>query len=91
MYTTMRDARLDLAAMEKFIEGSQLDYLIVKAVALTAEKPPTGTWTLLTEAGKRPPYSFYFSAKADVAQYMLQEAVTPTLSRRAVTLGAGAE
>jgi hypothetical protein len=87
----MSEAKADLSAMEKFIEGSQLDYLIVKAVALTAEKPPTGTWTLLTERGKRPPFSFYFSAKSDVGQFMLQEAVTPTMSRKAVTLGAGAE
>lgn len=89
--TTMSAAKADLMAMEKAIERTQLDYLLVKAVALTAEKQPTGAWQLITERGTKPPRSFYFSAKSDVALYMVQEAVQPTMARRAVTLGSGAE
>lgn len=83
--TVLRPARKDLIALEAVVEGSKLDYLLVRPTGLTPEEPPIGSWKLLTapkQGGLR-----LSLAKKDVAEFMIKEAVQPTFHRTAVTIG----
>lgn len=85
LLNVFRNVKNDLIRMEDIVEKSGLDYLLVRPVGLTPEEPPRGSWKLLMS---REDGALSFNiAKADVASYMLQEAVTPTLRKRAVTIG----
>ena len=77
----------DLAAMERVTQSSSLDYLLVRAAGLSAEEPVTGDWKLLTARGSKLKFSFFSVAKSDVAQFMLGEALQPTMHSTAVTIG----
>jgi len=82
-------AKRDLVRQEALVRDSGLDYLLVKPVGLTPELAPSNTWKVLTsdassEAGQPLDFSI---AKADVAAFMLQEALHPTLHRACATLG----
>ncbi len=69
-----------------------LDYLVVRAMGLTPSEPARGSVALLRahdyENGRRGKLGSSV-AKDDVAAFMLQEAITPTLSRTVVTVGPG--
>eukprot|EP00951_Prasinocladus_malaysianus_P018772 scaffold150636_cov45-Prasinocladus_malaysianus.AAC.1 len=78
-------AHKDLLAMEKNVRSSELDYLLVRPMGLTPEEPPKGKWDVLDKKGKT-----NLSAsicKEDVASFMLQQALNPTYSKTAVTVG----
>mmetsp|Transcript_7891 Transcript_7891/g.15465 ORF Transcript_7891/g.15465 Transcript_7891/m.15465 type:complete len:438 (-) Transcript_7891:1228-2541(-) len=72
-------------------DGYRLDYLIVRPVGLTPEEPPVGRWDLLAspeDGMKGGGLGLAVSvAKADVAAFLLSEAVNPTLHNRGVTIG----
>lgn len=83
--TRYRPVRRDLIALEAAVEGSGLDYLLVRSAGLTPGEPPTGTWKLLT-APKQGGLNISI-AKKDVAEFMVKEAITPSFHRTAVTIG----
>ncbi|KAA8499284.1 hypothetical protein FVE85_6869 [Porphyridium purpureum] len=95
--TLMRSVHADLLAMEaEVVENEQnkcIDYLLVRPVGITPSEPPAGKWKILRSredgvfAGYNGRMGGYDISKADVAQFMLQEALTPTLHRTAVTIG----
>lgn len=85
LLNVFRSVKKDLTRMEDVVQKSALDYLLVRPVGLTPEEPPRGSWKLLLS--KEDGGLSSDIAKADVASYMLQEAVMPTLSKRAVTIG----
>lgn len=84
--TWLRSTRKDLIALEAVVQGSELDYLIVRPGGLTPSEPPVGKWKLLT-APKQGGLGISI-AKKDVAEFMLNEATSPTFHRTAVTIGA---
>uniref|UniRef100_A0A0G4GSK0 NAD(P)-binding domain-containing protein n=1 Tax=Chromera velia CCMP2878 TaxID=1169474 RepID=A0A0G4GSK0_9ALVE len=82
--TLMRSAKRDLQGLERVVEASDLNYLIVKAVGLTPEEKPEETWHVLQSRGGDVEISI---AKSDMAAFMLQEALQPTMVKKAVTAG----
>ncbi len=83
--TVFRSVFRDFTGMENVVLNSGLDYLLVRPAALTPSEPPRGSWKLLTS---RADGGLAVSvAKSDVAAFMVQEAVTPTFIRTAVTIG----
>lgn len=76
----------DLMAMEDYVTATDLDYVIVKVSALVQYTQPTGQWQLLTEAGQPLP-GILNLAKSDAAQFLVNEAVTPTFHRKIVSIG----
>jgi len=83
--TALRRALIDMRAAEKVVIESEADYLLVRPVGLTPEEPESGQWKLLTKLPRA--WLKMSIAKGDVAKYMLKEALSPTLSRMAVTIG----
>lgn len=62
------------------------DFLIVRPVALSEEAQPVGTWHLQSSKHEDPHPTTQIS-KMDCARLMVEEAIFPTLSQRAVVLG----
>lgn len=83
--TVVNSARIDLNELEKVVQGSKVDYLLVRTVGIDPGCAPKGKWKILTSRndGK----VILTIAKADVAAFMLEEALTPTLRKTAVTIG----
>eukprot|EP00591_Stephanopyxis_turris_P010674 CAMPEP_0195529760 /NCGR_PEP_ID=MMETSP0794_2-20130614/32400_1 /TAXON_ID=515487 /ORGANISM="Stephanopyxis turris, Strain CCMP 815" /LENGTH=273 /DNA_ID=CAMNT_0040661115 /DNA_START=61 /DNA_END=882 /DNA_ORIENTATION=- len=85
--TMLRSAHADLEEAERIVRTDPVcDYLLVRPMGLTPSEPPKHSWSVLhTDRG-----SLGTSiAKSDVAEFMLQEALTPTFSRTEVTVGPG--
>ena len=85
LLTATKSARRDLNAAEDAVRASDLDYLIVRPTGLTPTAQPTGAWKLRSCKADGP--VDIEIPKEDVAQFMLQEALAPTLHRAAVTIG----
>lgn len=79
----------DLTKMERSYRASQLDYLLVRPVGIGEEVKPAGTWKLQKEKYKD--RLGYDMAKLDVARFMVQEAIQPTLHNQAVSIGSDPE
>lgn len=62
------------------------DFLIVRPVALPEHMQPIGTWRIQTSKHDDPHPTTEIS-KMDCARLMINEAISPTLSQRAVVLG----
>lgn len=86
LHTAFRDARRDLTAMEKFVTGTDLDYLVVKPMGLTPSEPPTGSHHIITKKGSGT-FNSISVAKEDVGAFMLKEAREPSIHRTCVTIG----
>ena len=82
--TFMRKARKDLQAMEKLFYDSSLDYLIVKPVGIGEDVVPTGKY-FLQEPGEEAVGGNM--AKMDVARFMVDEAIQPTIVRGSKVVG----
>lgn len=96
--TFQRKAGKDLEAMEDAYTESSLDYLLVRPVGIGEEVVPKGRY-YLQEAGKKKVRDEYGGevidgivggnmAKLDVARFMVDEAVNPTLHKTSKTVGA---
>lgn len=85
MLTVLKQARRDLNAAEEAVTSSGLDYLIVRPTGLTPTAAATGVWKLRASKADGP--VDIEIPKEDCAQFMLQEALEPTLHRAAVTIG----
>lgn len=83
--TRYRPVRKDLIGMEAVVEGSGLDYVIVRTMGLTPSEEPKGVWKLLTGPGQGK--LRVGIAKRDVATFMVKEVIEPSLHRTAVTIG----
>mmetsp|Transcript_27328 Transcript_27328/g.48691 ORF Transcript_27328/g.48691 Transcript_27328/m.48691 type:complete len:124 (-) Transcript_27328:969-1340(-) len=83
--TVIPSARRDLYEMEAEVTGSELDWLQVRAMGVTPEEPPRGSWTVLETHGQGG--LEMATSKEDVAAFLLQEAVLPQRSRVNVTVG----
>ena len=86
MRTMLRSARADLEAAEHIVRATPCDYLLVRPMGITPSEAPRGSWTILHKEPGRLGISI---AKSDVAKFMLQEALEPSFSRTAVTIGPG--
>ena len=84
--TMLRSARADLEAAEEIVRATPCDYLLVRPMGLTPSEAPRGSWTILHEERGSLGISI---AKSDVAEFMLREALEPSFSRTAVTIGPG--
>eukprot|EP00631_Chrysoreinhardia_giraudii_P002821 CAMPEP_0197424198 /NCGR_PEP_ID=MMETSP1170-20131217/25196_1 /TAXON_ID=54406 /ORGANISM="Sarcinochrysis sp, Strain CCMP770" /LENGTH=252 /DNA_ID=CAMNT_0042951673 /DNA_START=40 /DNA_END=798 /DNA_ORIENTATION=+ len=84
--TLLRRARTDLRQQATFLADScdDLDVLVVKPAGLSPEKAPTRTWKVATPDDNAIDYAV---AKSDVATFMLDEALHPTMHATAVTIG----
>ena len=85
MLTLIRSAVRDLTAAEEAVVESGLDYLIVRPTGLTPELTAKGKWKTIVEPSKGK--VDYQIAKEDVAQFMLEEALQPSIHREARTVG----
>eukprot|EP00037_Helgoeca_nana_P020627 m.205906 g.205906 ORF g.205906 m.205906 type:complete len:272 (-) comp25334_c1_seq17:136-951(-) len=85
--TVSRSAWHDLVAMEAAAQdtGGSIDVLIVRPTGLTPKLSAIGEWRLFRSRADLP--IAYGIAKQDVAKFMVQEAVTPTLHNAVVTIG----
>ena len=77
--------RSDLIAIEDTVHASDVDFVLVRTVGIAPEKASEGTWQLLKSEADRRPVGFAIS-KSDVALFMVEEAVHPTLHKTAVTI-----
>lgn len=85
MKTIIRSAVKDLTKAELAAVESGIDYLIVRPTGLDPSMKPKGIWKVIQEpTSERLTINI---AKEDVAQFMLQEALQPTLHRQARTIG----
>jgi len=82
--TFMRKARKDLQAMEKLFYESSLDYLIVKPVGIGEDVVPAGKY-FVQEPGEEAVGGNM--AKIDVARFMVDEAIQPTIVRGSKVVG----
>eukprot|EP00171_Calliarthron_tuberculosum_P016433 IDg16433t1 len=80
--SVLRGVRNDLMAMESAVKESGLDYLFVRPVGLTPGEPPKEDCVVLEKGVNEVDINV---AKSDVARFMVREAISPTLSRTAVT------
>jgi len=96
--TFQRKAKKDLVAMENAYSQSSLDYLLVKPVGIGEDVVPVGRY-YLQEYGKKKARDVANGeiiddivggnmAKMDVARFMVDEAVNPTLHKTSQTVGA---
>eukprot|EP01083_Nonionella_stella_P032086 87806_1 len=96
--TFQRKAKKDLMAMENAYSQSSLDYLLVKPVGIGEDVVPVGRY-YLQEYGKKKARDVANGeiiddivggnmAKMDVARFMVDEAVNPTLHKTSQTVGA---
>lgn len=83
--TIIRSDIRDLNKAEKIVKGSSSDYLIVRLAGLSPPLQPDGQWRIITELSNDK--DKVEIAKTDVAAFMLQEALKPTLSKTAKTVG----
>lgn len=83
--TSLRQQKKDLLAMEECICATELDYVLVRAMGLTPEAPPTGKWKVLS--GKGQGGLAISIPKSDVGQFMLNEALEASFHRQPVTIG----
>jgi nucleoside-diphosphate-sugar epimerase len=85
--TVSSGAWQDLVAMESLVldNGGSLDVLIVRPTGLTPKLAAIGAWRLFRTPAD-PPIA-YGIAKQDVAKFMVQEALVPTLHNAIVTIG----
>mmetsp|Transcript_28658 Transcript_28658/g.40954 ORF Transcript_28658/g.40954 Transcript_28658/m.40954 type:complete len:275 (-) Transcript_28658:1297-2121(-) len=82
--TFMRKARKDLQAMENLFCESSLDYLIVKPVGIGEDVVPAGKY-FVQEPGEEAVGGAM--AKMDVARFMVDEAIQPTIVRGSKVVG----
>ena len=83
--TLLRSARADLYELEREVRESNMDYVLVRPVGLTPSEPPQGSCDqLLSKSDEK--LEFMLS-KSDAADFMLREALAPTIHGRAVTIG----
>lgn len=83
----LRSGYFDLAKAENLVTSSpdHVDYLIVRPVGVDPDEQPVGSWRL---ANARSTENIGVTvAKEDVAKFMLQEALQPSLHRQAITIG----
>ncbi|GBG32970.1 Tsukushin, partial [Hondaea fermentalgiana] len=87
LLTVLRSAYRDLSQMETKIRaaGDKVDFLIVRPCGLGPEVVPVGSWKLRMSPEDGPLDDQV--AKADVGQFLLQEALHPTIHKTAVTIG----
>lgn len=85
LLTFFRSARNDLIQLESAVEQSTLDYAMVRPMGLSPEEPPVGRWHIL-ESWDDGSLGITI-AKKDAAAFMIEEAISPTIHRQAVTLG----
>ena len=83
--TIMRSIKKDLIKMEAVAAASELDYAVVRSVGLAPEEAPTGEYKVLRKNGDGAVNIAV--AKADVAKFMLSEALDGTVHQAAVTVG----
>ena len=80
----MRKARKDLQGMEKLYYESDLDYLIVQPVGIGEDVLPVGKYYLQEKDEAAVGGNM---AKMDVARFMVDEAINPTLTREGKVVG----
>ena len=89
--TMLRSARADLEQAEGIVRTASdewgCDYLLVRPMGLTPSKEPCGKWALVEEQSAEKAKLGIEISKTDVAAFMLDQALQPTLSRTAVTIG----
>ena len=83
--TFFRTVHKDLKAMEATVHASDVDFVLVRPAGIPPDSPPKGTWQLLKSKEDRKPVGFVIS-KSDVALFMIEEAIHPTLHKTAVTI-----
>lgn len=97
--TVQRKAKKDLVAMENAYAESSLDYLLVKPVGIGEEVSPVGKYYLQYPGEKKVHDVFNDKviedaivggnmSKMDVARFMINEAINPTLHKTQQTVGA---
>ena len=82
----------DLTAMERAYKATkeeEIDYLFVRPVGIGEGIVPTGKWVLQKEKYKDD--IGFDMAKLDVARFMVEQALQPTLHRTAAVIGPGLE
>eukprot|EP00286_Rhodomonas_abbreviata_P021343 CAMPEP_0181314952 /NCGR_PEP_ID=MMETSP1101-20121128/15102_1 /TAXON_ID=46948 /ORGANISM="Rhodomonas abbreviata, Strain Caron Lab Isolate" /LENGTH=259 /DNA_ID=CAMNT_0023422099 /DNA_START=21 /DNA_END=800 /DNA_ORIENTATION=- len=85
LQTMVRSAKNDLIAMESAIMASDCDFLIVRPMGIDPSEKATGKWKLVQNRGEGGlPITV---SKEDVAAFMLSEALTPSIHKKAVTIG----
>ena len=73
------------AVREYALQNPQFDYLIARSVLLGEQTRPTGQWYIQqVKYGDHPTEEI---AKRDAAQFLLQEALSPTIHQRAIVIG----
>jgi hypothetical protein len=83
--TVCRRAFRDLTMMEREYRKSNLNFLLVRPGGLGEDVVPTGKWYLQKEKHKD---TFNVSvAKLDVARFMVEECLHPTIHAAAVVIG----
>lgn len=82
--TFQRKARKDLQAMEKLFTESSLDYLIVKPTGMGEDVVPAGKYFLQEPREECVGGNM---AKMDVARFMVNEAIQPTMARGSKVVG----
>lgn len=75
----------DLTDMEKAYKETSIDYLFVRPVGISEDYVPENKWFLQKEKGVDA--VGMNMAKMDVARFMVQEALSPTMHRRGVVIG----
>mmetsp|Transcript_23956 Transcript_23956/g.41002 ORF Transcript_23956/g.41002 Transcript_23956/m.41002 type:complete len:266 (+) Transcript_23956:137-934(+) len=86
--TFMRKSRKDLEKMENAYTASSLDYLFVRPVGIGEEVVPVGEYYLQEPGNKNKEEMVGGNmAKMDVARFMVDEAVHPTLHKCSKTVG----
>mmetsp|Transcript_15322 Transcript_15322/g.29704 ORF Transcript_15322/g.29704 Transcript_15322/m.29704 type:complete len:240 (-) Transcript_15322:174-893(-) len=87
LMTVLRSAYQDLSRLELNVrQAEDIDYLIVRPCGLDPGEVPIGSWKLRTSDSDGSPLAEQV-AKADVGQFMVQEALLPTLHNTAITIG----
>eukprot|EP00040_Diaphanoeca_grandis_P044491 m.12502 g.12502 ORF g.12502 m.12502 type:complete len:253 (+) comp9334_c0_seq1:150-908(+) len=85
--TFFRPAFRDLHSLEENVinADTSLDYTIVRPVQIDPHTPASGSWNLLQSWTDKP--VGLAVSKSDVALFMVEQAIAPTLHRTAVTIG----
>lgn len=83
--TSNKQSYKDLVAMEATVLSSDVDFVIVRPMGIDPDEKPRGSWKILQRRGEGTlPITV---AKQDVAQFMVTEALKPTLHRQCITIG----
>jgi hypothetical protein len=83
--TLLRSCRKDLVALENEVRESGLDYVLVRPVGLTPSEPPQGSCDQLLS--KKDGSLTFLMSKSDAADFMLREALSPSIHGKEVTIG----